>query len=118
MFLSVQATRIRFLFDESAFELKTKPLFGKGAVEDSGENFVVGGANRWTYESFVNYDFFPSKEFPILVYFKETQTPQEKWGEGPGKLDSVGGGQLHFFPAIASVKELVQEFEARGIPKL
>ncbi len=27
---------------------------------------------RW-----VNYDFFPSKEFPILVYFKENQTPPE-----------------------------------------
>ena len=29
--------------------------------------------SRWNYDTWVNYDFFPSKEFPILVYFKETQ---------------------------------------------
>ena len=35
-----------------------------------GENVVVGGQNRWAYDKFVNYDFFPSESFPILVYFK------------------------------------------------
>jgi hypothetical protein len=28
------------------------------------------------YDSFVNWDFFPSIQLPILVYFKETQTPK------------------------------------------
>ena len=28
------------------------------------------------YDSFVNWDFFPSVQLPILVYFKETQTPK------------------------------------------
>ena len=28
------------------------------------------------------------------MYFKETQTPEEKWGEGPGGLDKKGGGQV------------------------
>jgi NIMA (never in mitosis gene a)-related kinase len=75
-FLAIQATRIRFVFDEDSFELKTVSLKGEENLEDSGENFVVGGANRWTYDSFVNWDFFPSEKFPILVYFKETQTPE------------------------------------------
>ena len=77
-FLAIQATRIRFVFDEDSFELKTVSLKSSAeeVLEDSGENFVVGGANRWTYDSFVNWDFFPSEKFPILVYFKETQTPE------------------------------------------
>ncbi len=34
------------------------------------------------------HQFYPSPEFPILVYFKETQTKPE--------------GQIHFFPVLAS----------------
>lgn len=120
VFLAVQASRIRFVFDETAFELKNVDI---GASDDailtaSGENFVVGGANRWDYETFVNWDFFPSEQYPVLVYFKETQTPQDKWNEGPGQLDKVGGGQLHFFPAIANVKELKEQFQLRGCAKI
>mmetsp|Transcript_4046 Transcript_4046/g.5556 ORF Transcript_4046/g.5556 Transcript_4046/m.5556 type:complete len:92 (+) Transcript_4046:173-448(+) len=87
-------------------------------MEDSGENFVVGGANRWTYDSFVNWDFFPSIKFPILVYFKETQTPQEQWNEGPGQFDKAGGGQIHFFPAIANCEQLQEQFTLRGCAKM
>jgi hypothetical protein len=36
-------------------------------MSSTGENVVVGGKNSWSYESFVNYDFFPSESFPILV---------------------------------------------------
>ena len=82
---AVQASRIRFVFDSDCFELKQGD-----DLKDSGENFVVGGANRWAYTSFVNWDFFPSLAFPILVYFKETQTP---------KTDGSEPGQIHFFPA-------------------
>ena len=119
-FLAVQAQRIRFVFDGNAFELKNVDI---GASEEdvlkaSGENFVVGGANRWDYDQFVNYDFFPSADFPVLVYFKETQTPQEKWNEGPGQLDDVGGGQIHFFPAIANVKQIQEQFELRSCAKV
>jgi hypothetical protein len=45
----IQTFRIRFVFDETAFELKQGD-----SLEDTGENVVVGGANRWTYDSFVN----------------------------------------------------------------
>ena len=114
-FLAVQAQKICFVFDETSFELKHVD-FGKSeeVLKESGENFVVGGANRWDYDTFVNYDFFPSVDYPILVYFKETQTPKEQWNEGPGQMDKVGGGQLHFFPAIANVKQLKEQFEIRN----
>ena len=59
---------------------------------------MVGGANSWRYDSFVNYDFLPSKNFPILVYFKETQTLTESRVDAPIVVDSAVG-QPHFFPA-------------------
>lgn len=111
----VQATRIRFVFDETSFELK----MGGDNLEDSGENVVVGGANRWEYDTFVNYDFFPKADsvLPVLVYFKETKTPEDKWNEGPGQLDKIGGGQIHFFPVVANPMQLKEQFELRGYPK-
>jgi len=119
-FLAVQATRIRFVFDETCFELKNVGADGddQDSLTSSGENFVVGGENRWRYDSFVNYDFFPSRGLPILVYFKENQTPEEQWNEGPGMLDKKGGGQLHFFPAIANVDQLKEQFALRGCAKI
>jgi len=112
---AVQAGRVRFTFDDEAFELKTTSA-GTEELGGSGENIVVGGANRWAYNTWVNYDYFPSKEFPILVYFKENQTPEEKWGEGPGGLDKKGGGQVHFFPAICNVEELDNMFRSKNLP--
>ena len=91
----------RFVFDQDSFELKQ---VGDGELDDSGENIVVGGANRWAYKSFVNWRFFPSKAFPILVYFKETQTSPD--------------GQIHFFPAIANVEQLNDQFEVRGCARM
>lgn len=33
------------------------------------ENVVVGGLNRWPYETFINWEmWFPA--FPVLFYFK------------------------------------------------
>lgn len=121
-FLAVQASRIRFVFDETSFELKNTGGISSNDDQEnlssSGENFVVGGENRWAYDSFVNYDFFPSRGLPILVYFKENQTSEEKWKEGPGGLDKKGGGQLHFFPAIANVDQLKKQFALRGCAKI
>jgi len=73
---AVQAGRVRFVFDDEALELKVskedEPDFAS-----SGENVVVGGANRWNYDTFTEWFFIPSKEFPVLMYFKETQTKPE-----------------------------------------
>ena len=78
---AVQATRIRFVFDKDCFELKNVDPGKSQQLSDSGENIIVGGANRWAYKSFVNWDFYPSVDFPILVYFKETQTPKVRFYE-------------------------------------
>lgn len=121
-FIAVQTARVRFVFEKDAFELKVIQGVGSdpesgSTLSDSGENFVVGGANRWAYDKFVNWEFFPNVDFPILVYFKETQTPKEQWSVGPGQLDKVGGGQVHFFPCIANSKQLEEQFTVRGCAK-
>lgn len=51
----------RFTFDDEALEIYR-------AGEET-ENIVVGGRNRWTYDSFVNWEFW-WPNFPVLVYFK------------------------------------------------
>ena len=126
----VQTFRIRFVFDGTAFELAT--VGDEGSLKSSGENVVVGGANRWETDTIVNYDFFPKGWIdgpigPILVYFKETQTPSDKWNEGPGKSANdpakiASGeaipGQVHFFPAVCNAKQIRDEFEKRGCRKL
>jgi hypothetical protein len=84
-FLAFQATRVRFVFEDDALEV----VIGK--AQEKSENAFVGGANRWSYDSFVNWEFWwPG--FPILVYFKETQTKPE--------------GQIHFFPLIFDGKQV------------
>mmetsp|Transcript_677 Transcript_677/g.954 ORF Transcript_677/g.954 Transcript_677/m.954 type:complete len:217 (+) Transcript_677:1-651(+) len=102
-FIAFQTTTLRFQFDESNFSLV------KADSSKIGENIVVGGENSWKYDSFVNWDFLPNEQFPILVYFKETQTPKEKWVQAPIVVDSIPG-QAHFFPAIANVEELKEKF--------
>ncbi|CAA0814641.1 Unknown protein [Striga hermonthica] len=86
LLLLVQTTRVRFVFDAEALEVKVGDQ-----LQDSGENVFVGGKNRWKYSTFVNWElWWPT--FPILVYFKETQTKPE--------------GQIHFFPVIFNGKQL------------
>ena len=122
----VQTFRIRFCFDETAFELRMGDK-----LENIGENVVVGGENRWTYDSFVNWEFFPkgwvdTPQGPILAYFKETQTPSDKWNEGPGKsanseeaiANGAVPGQVHFFPVLCDAQQLRAEFQKRNCAKL
>lgn len=51
----VQTFRLNFVCDDTTFSLQDTTT----EENEVGENFVVGGENRWTYDSFVNYDFFP-----------------------------------------------------------
>ncbi|PON88997.1 hypothetical protein TorRG33x02_152260 [Trema orientale] len=96
--LLFQTTRVRFVFDDEALEVKV----GNGdQLQDSGENVFVGGKNRWKYSTFVNWElWWPN--FPILVYFKETQTKPE--------------GQVHFFPVIFNGKKLYDVMVERAGP--
>eukprot|EP00439_Symbiodinium_sp_Y106_P033748 s3696_g4.t1 len=125
----VQAGRVRFVFDKEAFELRT--LGNAEELEKPGENIVVGGQNRWKYSSFVNWEFFPKGLVekglpPILVYFKETQTPDTEWSTGPGAAANSPEalekgalpGMVHFFPCICDAQQIKAEFERRGCKKL
>jgi hypothetical protein len=94
--LGVQAGRVRFLFDGDSMEVKVAKK-GEGdadALGDSGQNFAVGGKNRWKYSTFTDWFFIPSKDFPILMYFNEIQTSPK--------------GQLHLFPVIMDGKQLYE----------
>ncbi|XVF48096.1 hypothetical protein PTKIN_Ptkin03bG0164000 [Pterospermum kingtungense] len=96
LLLLFQTTRVRFVFDDEALEVKVGDQ-----LEDSGENVFVGGKNRWKYSTFVNWElWWPN--FPILVYFKETQTRPE--------------GQVHFFPVIFNGKQLYDVMVERAGP--
>jgi Protein of unknown function (DUF3119) len=66
----IQTFRIRFVFDQNAFELKQ----GDSLV-DTGENIVVGGANRWTYDSFVNVSVCVLFSFVLPTEEATTKTP-------------------------------------------
>jgi len=103
-FFAYQTSQLSFKFDDDSFSLV------KNDGSSMGENVVVGGENDWKYSSFVNYAFLPSEDFPILVYFKETQTPRDVWVEAPIVVDALEG-QAHFFPAIARSDELKAGFE-------
>lgn len=96
LLLLFQTTRVRFVFDDEALEVKVGEQ-----LEESGENVFVGGKNRWKYSSFVNWElWWPN--FPILVYFKEKQTKPE--------------GQIHFFPVIFNGKQLYDAMVERCGP--
>ncbi|KAG8085511.1 hypothetical protein GUJ93_ZPchr0010g8889 [Zizania palustris] len=84
LLLLFQTTRVRFVFDDESLEVKVGDQ-----LQESGENVFVGGKNRWKYSTFVNWELW-WPQFPILVYFKETQTKPE--------------GQIHFFPVILRAK--------------
>ena len=52
VFLAVQASRVRFVFDDEALEVVV------GQQKAKTENVFVGGANRWKYNTFVNWYVF------------------------------------------------------------
>lgn len=96
-FLAVQASRVKFVFDKDSLEV----VVGEAKAET--ENAFVGGQNKWKYDSFVNWEFWwPG--FPVLVYFKETQTKPE--------------GQIHFFPLIFNGKQVYNVMVERCGPSM
>ena len=93
LLLIIQTGKVRFVFDNEAMEVFVARKDEKGEeLNASRENFVVGGKNRWNYSTFTEWFFIPSKNFPILMYFKENQTSS--------------GGQVHLFPVIMDGKAL------------
>ncbi|KAK3152725.1 hypothetical protein QOZ80_2BG0162740 [Eleusine coracana subsp. coracana] len=96
LLLLFQTTRVRFVFDNEALEVKIGDQ-----LQEGGENVFVGGKNRWKYSTFVNWELW-WPQFPILVYFKETQTKPE--------------GQIHFFPVIFNGRQLYDVMVERAGP--
>uniref|UniRef100_A0ACD5YPR9 Uncharacterized protein n=1 Tax=Avena sativa TaxID=4498 RepID=A0ACD5YPR9_AVESA len=96
LLLLFQTTRVRFVFDDEALEVKVG-----NQLQESGENVFVGGKNRWKYSTFVNWELW-WPQFPILVYFKETQSKPE--------------GQIHFFPVIFNGRQLYDTMVERAGP--
>lgn len=91
-FLAFQASRVKFIFGSDALEVRI------GEQEEEFDNVFVGGPNTWAYDSFVNWEFWwPG--FPVLVYFKETQTKPE--------------GQIHFFPVLFDGKQVYDVMKER-----
>ena len=91
--LTVQTSRVRFAFDDTAMEVLKKQ--SDGEITNSGENFAVGGANRWAYKSFTSWDFIPNQKFPLFMKFRESQTP-----------NAPPEGQFHLFPMLFNADEL------------
>ena len=110
-FLAFQTTTLRFTFDDTAFSL-VRP-----DGSSIGDNIKVGGENRWEYSKFVNWDFLPNDQLPILVYFKETQTPEENRADAPIVVDDLAG-QAHFFPVISNAQQLKQAFVEHSCAKV
>ena len=102
-FLAIQTTTLRFTFDDQAIAL-VRP-----DGSSIGDNIKVGGENKWSYSSIQNWDFLPTEDFPILIYFRETQTPVENRATAPIVVDDLDG-QVHFFPAISDAQQFKNAF--------
>lgn len=120
--LWVQTRRVRLVFKKDGFEFyniqgpQLDMTKGAKLVPKPG-NYVTGTINRWKYDSITNYGFFPSFDFPVIVYFKETETPEWKWNRWFAAFDIYQRGQPHFFPGIVNVQQLKKELEARGVKR-
>lgn len=67
-FLATRTQKVRFVFDDEAMEVMT--VGSDGELELSGENFAVGGRNRWAYSTFTNWEFYPSKHC-LLIFLRD-----------------------------------------------
>ncbi len=115
--LGVQTRRVRCVFEKDAFEFYNLKGPGLQRLEIKPDNYVAGTRNRWKYDSIINYGFFPSEQFPVICYFKETETPEWKWNRWFAAFDSYQNGQPHFFPGICNVQQFKAEMEKRGVKR-
>jgi len=105
-FLTFQTTRVRFRFSDEDLDVvfidKEEGATDQISTDSSGENMLQGGgANKWKFRSVINWEmWWPG--FPMLVYYKETQTKPE--------------GQVHFFPIIMDGKKLYEQMLSKMGP--
>ena len=113
------------VFQKDTFEIFNLANSGE-YLKEKPSNYVAGTVNRWRYDDIVDYDFFPSVNYPFIVFFKETGTPQEKWGDFGwwGKFAGLFDpslhkmeGQPHFMPGLFNVPAFVEQMEKRDVKK-
>ena len=92
-YLQTKTESVRFRFDNEAFSIV------KADGSAIGDNPVMGGSYRWTYNKIAEYKVFPSEDIPLLLYFKETHTPEEKRVAAPITV-SATAGQRYVYPII------------------
>lgn len=117
-----QTTRVRLVFGKDHMEFfnvkgKGCDLKNGGKLVKKPSNYVAGTPNKWYYDDITNYGFFPSLEFPVICYMKETGTDEKKWNRWFAAFDSYGRGQPHFFPGICDAYQIKEEYEKRGIKR-
>ena len=85
-----QTGRVKFVFDDEAMQIfsQKKDESTGEIVNTSNENVVVGGENRWKYNTWNDWYFIPSPAFPILFYFNENQTNGPETGQVVSNLVS------------------------------
>jgi hypothetical protein len=88
--LILQTARLRYRFSATTFEvLRVGGL--DSSISNDSEVIAIG---PWPYSRIIDWDFWwPG--FPILAYFKETQTKSS--------------GQRHFFPILSDGKKLYSQ---------
>ena len=87
---------VRFAFTADALEILAEEA---GELSSSGDNFAVGGRNRWAYDAITEWAMYPSPDSPILVYFRETATSAT--------------GQGHLFPVLTAPDQLKDLLDKR-----
>mmetsp|Transcript_22739 Transcript_22739/g.31758 ORF Transcript_22739/g.31758 Transcript_22739/m.31758 type:complete len:253 (+) Transcript_22739:82-840(+) len=113
-----QTSRVRCRFEKDGFEFYNVKGVGEDAeLIKKPDNYVSGTRNRWSYDKIIHYDFFPSLEYPVICYFKETETPKEQWSKWFAAFDSYGRGQPHFFPGLCNARQFKNQMELRGVKR-
>ena len=96
-FLGTRTRVVHFAFDADALEILAEEA--GGGLTSSGENFAVGGRNRWAYDAITEWAMYPNPDSPILVYFRETAT--------------AATGQGHLFPVLTAPDKLKELLDQR-----
>ena len=97
-YLQTKTESVRFRFDNEAFSIV------KADGSALGDNPVMGGFYRWSYTDIVEYKVFPSEDIPLLLYFKETQTPEEKRVAAPITVSATTGQRCVYLIVLKPIE--------------
>lgn len=113
-----QTQRVRCVFDKTSFEFKNIHKPTNTLVTKPNQNYVKGGINRWECDTVTDYGYFPSKSYPLITWFQETETPHNQWGQyGPwGKVVTMNprAPAIHYFPGFIDMDQWEYEMKRRG----